>query len=138
MGGWPATAGSPALSFKPVMVINALVGLPFLIGAESGTAALSNISGLPDHGHKPLECSGQAVLASNKPSRWPPTCTLILRHWPGLAPNRRLKHVLKRPKWLNPHCSATLITLASGSRNKDTAFSRRISILSAATEKPKC
>ena len=59
------------------------------------------------------------------------------RQWPGVLPNRFLKQALKSPRWLNPHCSATLIIFVSGSRNRDNAFKRRNSILREATAHPK-
>src|SRR5580692_12521467 len=86
-------------------------------------------------GHKPLDSSEQTGLVPfGGVSSWSRAC---LRHSPGLTPKRRLKQVLNRPRWLKPHSSATLMIFEFRSRNREMAFNKRISILSAATDKPK-
>jgi hypothetical protein len=104
-------------------------------GRASLVAKLRFPLGLADNGHNPLDCKGQANSLSISAVGW--ACSADFRHLPGLSPKRLLKQVLKSPKWLNPHSSATLVILASRLRNKETAFSKRISILSAAMDMPK-
>ena len=72
----------------------------------------------------------------SSPGAWRPSSDPASRHAPGLIENRFLKQALKRPRWLKPHSSATMLTFASGFRSRHAAFSMRISIRSAAIEKP--
>ena len=65
------------------------------------------VSGPPTFGHSPVTRNGHPRLPIGEPSSRPPTGSLGLRHRPGLVPNRRLKQVLNKPKWLKPHSSAT-------------------------------
>jgi hypothetical protein len=90
---------------------------------------------LPVRGQIPLACKGQVSNSSPYSLECDFSCK-VFRHTPGVKPNRRLKQVLKSPKWLNPHCSATLMILTPGSRNKDEAFNKRISMRRVATESP--
>jgi hypothetical protein len=96
------------------------------------------VSDVPaNNGHNPLTCSGQAESHLGTVAGCGLPVAVCLHHRPGLMPNRFLKQVLNSPKWLNPHCAATLITFALVSRKTEAASCRRISILNAPTEKPK-
>src|SRR5665213_1655602 len=95
-------------------------------------------SDLGVQGHNPVACMGHdGCPTSTSETGFSPFADPF-RHLPGVLPNRFLKQALKSPKWLNPHCSATLMIFTSGFRSKEDAFKRRNSILREATAHPKC
>ena len=99
---WPANCGGTGLRTRSVSL-----GSTGPDRTAESAAALSwdfcgleplEMPGPPSMGHKPFDCKGHC--------EWSPTfvagavhaCDAWVRHCPGLAPNRLLKHLLNRPR----------------------------------------
>src|SRR5882724_11007325 len=91
-----------SLGEAPVMPPKSILALLLLdrtlpLGLSATGVTAQAVSGAPVHGHKPLARNGQERFSSLMRLE-SPACCAILRHCPGLAPNRFLKHELNNPR----------------------------------------